>query len=127
MGLYHFTSREHLPAILNSGLVLPSESNIHPSIERAGPDVVWLTDTESSGLGHGLAGSATLKGAVRIEVDVPAIRWLEWEWTAHMAGWWREAIVRAGGGDEAAAHWYVWPAPIRRSRWLAVDVVSVEE
>lgn len=124
MSLYHFTSGAHWIHIAGDGVLHPSESNIDPATPHAGPPVVWLTDTPTADLGHGLDGSDVDKTSVRIEVDVPAIRWVDWEWTARMPNWWRDVMVRAGGGTEAAAHWWVWPARIPRSRWVDVEDYS---
>lgn len=122
MSLYHFTSATHWPHIDAAGFLHPSESNISPTQLHAGPDVVWLTDTPTADLGHGLAGSAVDKTEVRIEVDIPAIKWLDWEWTARMPEWWRETMIKTGGGIEAAEHWLVWPGRIQRYCWLSVEL-----
>lgn len=125
---YHFTSVEHWIDIQQTGLIYPTESNVgsplqglEPSGVRLGPDVVWLLDGPDLGdAGHGLTGSIHDKTAVCIEVDVPAIRWLDWEFTAKMNPAWRSITIKTGGGDDAAARWYVWPAAIPRQRWHRV-------
>lgn len=124
MTLYHFTSRYHWKVIERAAVILPGDSNLSPVDPTVGPAVVWLTDTPTTDLGHGLGGSAVDKTEVRIEVDVPAIRWLDWSPAASMDQRWRDIIIKTGGGMDAAEHWWVWPAPIRASRW--VDVVLRE-
>jgi len=117
---YHFTSETHLPLILRSGVIMPTESNVSFSREHGGPRVVWLLDSPELGeLSHGLH-SVVDKTAVTIEVDVPAIRWRDWEFAARMEPRWRQSFIDAGGGDEAADRWFILPAPIRESRWVTI-------
>lgn len=118
MTFYHYTSIERLPKIIESGMILPTESNVDMLKEHVGPDVVWLLDGPMDGASHGLTGSIYDKRAAFIEVDVPAIRWTDWTWTLAMNATWRDALVREGGGPDAAARWYVWPAMIHRRRWV---------
>jgi hypothetical protein len=135
--LYHFTSRYHLGLIEREGGILPTESNIGSPVshllpygDHVGPDVVWLLDTpDPFEYGHGLAdmeGEIKLahdKREVRITVDVAPIKWSEWEPAMQMNRKWRERFIASGGGPEAAEHWYVFPAPIRRRLWLSVEPV----
>ena len=124
MSFFHFTSKLHLPLILEAGILRVTESNISPYKTHEGPDVVWLLDEKAGqperGM-HGLIGDND-KTAVRFEVDVPAIRWLDWEPVRNMEDWWLKTLIRAGGGDEAAEHWYVWPVGILRKRWIGIEV-----
>jgi hypothetical protein len=126
MRLYHFTSRFHLDSILRDGVITTTESNVgspipflRPYGTHVGPDVVWLLDLPDAGHTHGLGHEKT---EVRIAVEVPAIRWLDWPHTAQMNPKWFARLVKTGGGIEAAAHWYVFPAPIRASSWEAIHV-----
>lgn len=130
MTFFHYTSREHFDVIVHAGVIFPTESNVGgvlpwepPYGERVGPDVVWLLDSSDPfAFNHGLAPdrfNGLNKRAIRIEVDVPAIRWLDWEPAQQMHPSWRQTLVDIAGGEEAAEHWYVWPAAIRRSRWVA--------
>lgn len=140
MRLHHFTSRQHLPSILEDGLLRPTESNVgtlypvagFPSGLHAGPEVVWLLDSETVDHGHGLVlpqmpGVAhdVDKTEVRITVDVPAIRWLDWEWADRMEPRWRAVMTESAGGIEAVQHWYVLPAPIRRTRWREIAIRDI--
>lgn len=124
---YHFTSKAHLPYIVWDGVILPSESNVgspvptlEPSGVGVGPDVVWLLDVPDVEFNHGLYAEKTGKNEVRFEVDVPAIRWLDWAPASQMNPAWRELFVRSAGGEEAASHWYVFPAKIAKEHWLGV-------
>lgn len=134
MTYFHFTHIGHLPRILAAGMLLPTESNvgsptsIYPPVGMGvGPDVVWLMDTPEVGdasgdMHHGLYPE---KRRVRIEVDVKAIRWRDWSFTAQMHPEWRETLVNAAGGWEVAEHWFILPAPIRRKRWVSIhDMVE---
>lgn len=126
MTFFHYTSAERLPVIIESGMILPSESNVDPYHEHVGPDVVWLLDRQigTSHLTHGLDGSMYDKRSAFIEVDVPAIWWLSWEWTWKMKPEWRDVMITSGGGPTAAAQWYVWPASISRRRWIRTEVIT---
>jgi hypothetical protein len=136
MTYYHLTSERHLKGIERDGVIRPSESNVgspvpawQPYGTHVGPDVVWLLNTPVLEFNHGLttaAGSDLVsafdKTAVAIEVNVPAMRWLDWAYSSQMHPAWRKAFIQAGGGDEAATHWYVWPRTIRRSRWVSMVI-----
>lgn len=120
MTFYHFTSTAHLPLILRTGVIMPTESNLSFFEEDAGPRAVWLLDEPEfdwDAVSHGLSREKT---AVRIEVDVPAIRWLDWAPAVPRSPqemFTRERLIEVGGGPDAAAHWHVFPAPIRARRW----------
>lgn len=114
--MYHFTSSHHLPVILNSGYLKLCDSNV--DIIQPDRSVVWLTDLpEVEPNSHGLGAQKT---AVRITVDVPGIQWLKWAPTAYMDPNWRHHVIEGGGGEEAAEHWFIHPAPIKASRWTEI-------
>lgn len=119
MTFYHYTSLHHLPKIQADGVITTTESNFSLYTAHAGPAVVWLTDLPDLGeTSHGLEGSFYDKKQVRIEVRVPAIRWLDWEPAlTGMDKQSRAILIDTGGGMTAAGHWYIWPAPIRANRW----------
>lgn len=132
MLLYHFTSPLHLERILSSGRLRTTESNVgapwregpYLSGSGAAPDVVWLMDLADPGEAHhGLGGSVMDKKGARITVETRfAIHWADWEPTQWMSPRWREAFLARAGGEEAAEHWYVVPADIRKSLWREVAV-----
>lgn len=136
MSFFHFTHIGHLNSIILEGRLRVTESNIGapyavpqgPSGLDAGPRVVWLTDLDALPLDedtHPLyLGLYPEKRRIRFEVDVPAIRWLDWAPAARMDPDWRETFVRSAGGPDVVEHWYVFPAPVREPRWVSVrDVV----
>lgn len=134
--LYHFTSEAHLPGILESRAILPTESNIgspnpdwQPYGQNVGPRVVWLLDEPELSAGHGLVIDALPRGgmldktAVRFTVEISyrmAPRWKSWAPAHRMHREWRDLFVRIGGGEEAAEAWVVFPGAIRSTRWVAV-------
>lgn len=124
MILYHFTSLYHLPKIEADGVIRPTESNFSRTTPNAGPPVVWLTDLPDMGdVSHGLEGSLYDKKQVRIAVNVPAIRWLDWPPAlSKMPGDVRDSLIHWGGGMEAAVHWFVLPGRIPASRWGDIHI-----
>lgn len=115
MILRHWTAAARIPLILNAG-IRPTESNISLHQQHAGPYVVWLLPPDADpgqGNTHGLSSQ---KRTGWVDVRVPAIRWEEWEPAQAMDPEWRRIMILAGGGPEAAALWYVWPAVIRTNR-----------
>lgn len=126
---WHLTSNVHAAMILGDGRIRTAESNIgspHPDLRpygtNYGPKVVWLLDTLRPDVvqnDKGLDNAYVDKKTHAFGVDVPAIKWTDWEWTTKMNPEWRDAFVRAGGGEEAAEHWYVFPAPILSRNWFA--------
>jgi hypothetical protein len=92
--------------------------------QHAGPDVVWLMPPDvdpGQDEEHGLSDGKRMGW---IDVDVPAIRWRDWEWTAKMKHGWKATLIRIAGGDEFADQWYVFPAPIRADRFVGHGVVE---
>jgi hypothetical protein len=124
MILRHWTYAQRVPKILREGIIHPTESNVSFTKAHAGPDVVWLLPPDvdpGAGEEHGLSLG---KRTGWIDVDVPAIRWRDWEWTARMKPSWVESLVSAAGGDEFADQWYVWPAPIRAARFVGHGTIK---
>lgn len=132
MILYHFTSPLHLPVIQDTGYIDTTESNLHPTIERYGPDCAWFLDQPELGSAdHGLTASSLSswldKTKVRITVDVPdtwAVYWLGWAEAQGISQHWLKALLGGTtGGREAAERWVVTFRTVPRSRWVAVDMV----
>lgn len=127
MILYHFTSLHHLPAILRLGILTTTESNVSPMRAHAGPDVVWLTKDEDPAAGDLEWASLSVwdKTEVRFTVDLNrrnAKEWLSWSTERGMKKYWRDALIKTGGGMHAARGWYVATRPILQSEWKAVHV-----
>ena len=136
--LYHFTSEHHLPSIVADGVLRTTDPNLFATgpatfmdtktgevITVGGPilgqPVVWFFDTPTVPSGdHGLDGS-TGKNALRVTVVVDDGRlWLDWvKVRRHDPGWVR-LVVRTGGGERCARHWYVVPRPVTRAEWVEV-------
>ena len=127
--LYHYTSTLHLPHIVEAGFLKTTESNVSITREHAGPDVVWALDTDwmpGGNLPHGLW---PVKTQIRFKflATKRAIRWRDWEWTAKMDPDWQETMITAGGGDEAADHWWVVTRPVLAKQWLSVEYNDPED
>jgi hypothetical protein len=124
MILAHYTSPLHAPAILDEGLLRPSESNVSMMVPHQGPDVVWLTSDLEASLSDDIEhGVHAFKRQVQFTVDVPealAVKWTDWQHTAMMDPEWRSIMVATGGGPEKAGTWYVVPVPIRKRYWVSV-------
>ena len=122
---YHLTDPVYrAQSILRDGVIRTTESNVgsptpkrQPYGEHVGPDVVWLLDELPATLEHMHHGLNVEKQGYVFEVNVPAIRWLDWTWAAAMNPDWRADLIASGGGMEDAEHWYVFPAPIKRPLW----------
>lgn len=70
-GLYHYTSKVHLPFILNSGYLKLTRGILEDQ-------VVWLT-TSNESLGNGLEGSCVDKTEIRfILKDMHVISWKDY-------------------------------------------------
>ena len=130
MILYHYTSKLHLPFILETGFLKPVESNYREDQPHAAPDVVWLTTDRTPCFNdHGLYPAKT---EVQILIDLARpIRWRNWRWHPRDREWLTKLETAAGAGDAArgrrlASTWYVWPAPIFRRRWRALIVDDLE-
>lgn len=129
MTFYHFTHPLHLPKILSDGFLKTVESNIDYRESHVGPAVVWLLDEAEPDWGDldGQHGLYPDKRLIRFEVDVPAIKWTDWFYTDQMDPKWKAGFVKSGGGEEAAEHWYVFPARIPAKRWVSVTDLSTGE
>lgn len=110
----HWTAAVRVESILAEG-IRPTDSML-TSAGDGGVRVVWLLPTDvdpGNGNEHGLI---PVKRTGWVDVEVGALRWLDWLPAQSMSRPWREAVIRSGGGPEAAALWYVWPGPIPPTR-----------
>jgi len=127
MRLYHFTAPYHdghLGAILSDGAIGTTESNVSRTIERRGPDVVWLTDNPDPAVHGGWSAGMTpysfLKTWGRITVEVPfedVLRWAAFVKKHRMPVDWARQLASVGGSGT----WYVAPNPIDRAAWVCVE------
>ena len=133
MKLYHFTSRHHLPRILEAGFLRPTESNITWHAENVAPDVVWLYDTDDIRPSRMLIGSRRLddgstlhdvdKSEVCIEVEVDdAERWEPWAVRHGINRRWRKGLIAAGDGRHGS--WWVVERLIFKSEWVSVGATD---
>lgn len=129
--LYHFTSVLHLPAIVASRALIRTESNIGIDRPHAGPDCVWFVNTPDLGnFNLGVADQIGEKTAVRFTVAVPeylALPWVEWAVGLGIDDRMLRAVIKAGGGPEAAAQWRIVLRPVRVDRWVRVDRTDTGE
>jgi|SRR5215467_5861362 len=137
MRLYHFTCREHLPAIYEAGHLKVTESNISDTREHKGPDVVWPTDDPDPARSLGgwafamkvdSAGRRTpvSKTTVRFTVEVPdheAHHWPTWARQQGIRNMWYRELARHGGDPE---HWWVVARPIPSHEWVEVGVEALD-
>lgn len=124
--LYHFTSVAHLQRILESGYLKTVESNVSFKREHAGPDVVWLTTSQTADAGHGLQGSSVDKTAIRftVEVDKRSVhKWKEWAKARGSSQETMAILARSGG----SASWRVVTAPIPLENWVEVRNMATGE
>lgn len=116
--LYHYTSMMHLQAIVESGHLRLTDSNI--SMTGRGPGVVWLTTTETEE-GNGLYG----KGQVRIVVrtaGLPIFHWPTWSFEQGIEPVWYDALASSSGGDPEA--WWVCTQEIPVYRDTPIEVMQ---
>lgn len=124
MTFRHWTAAVRVPEIVEGGIIWPTDSMLHP-VHHVPPSVVWLLPSGTDpGAGHD-NGLYDAKRTGWIDVNVPAIRWLDWSPTLRMNPAWKAAMIEAGGGIECAAHWYVWPAAIRAPRFVDHGTIEV--
>lgn len=125
MILYHFTSIERWGLIERSGMIRTTESNVSPTREHAGPDVVWLTDEDEPDA-DALAirtVDGTDKTAVRITVDLDdsaVVWWPDFASAHEFNRRWRRALER--GHDPES--WWVTMRPIPLAEVVAIEMAE---
>ncbi len=131
--LYHFTNWVHYAEIASSGVILTTESNIgsgdpelQPYGEHLGPDVVWLTDSQS-GEGCALDYCPAVMAELQSEMDLPAAaldkrnvrltcelpdeewhHWPEWAGVHGINPHWQRIVER----DQRPWSWWVIERPV---------------
>lgn len=123
--LFHYTHPLHLSSIVVERALWTTESNISIETPNYGPDVVWALGPDhefplDAELPHGLLADKMLARVV-FQTPERAVKWLDWEWTAKMDPVWREALLNAAGGEEAAKDWWVVDHPVLARHWAAVE------
>lgn len=140
--LYHYTCLEHLPRILESGLLKTTESNLSVVRSHAGPDVVWLTTDPDCKHGHGIGNNDEYaaknarsigieptpemmekwdKTRIRFTIRLPNThvhKWQEWSRKYSIDPTWRKAFIKAANGGVNT--WRVVEHPILQDRWVEI-------
>lgn len=138
MQLYHYTARNRLPLILDTGL---SKGDV-PLTDVLSHNAVWLTtDLDPSEHGLGTAGPLTAqerllmyqmtgemphpnakwdnKREVRIKVEIPdSDKSLKYwpEWSKRLPAKWRTAMNNSGGGTRKARTWWIYFGTLESER-----------
>jgi hypothetical protein len=131
--LYHFTSRYHLPFILQSGYLDITESNY--SFTKAGLyPVVWLTedyeiDEVKNGLSFGEAGEVS-KAEIRFSIPMQPHfeRWSTWSrYTRKMKQIDWMTLVTSIGAGETHRQWWVSEKTIPLSEVAKIENTKTGE
>lgn len=112
--LFHYTAptTSHLGSILADGRIRTTEFSF--AHEHAGPDVVWLTDSDSPEEQEWVTATSPLKRLAVLVVELDLAR------VHHWPDWFRARGVddamhsdsASGGGDPS--HWWISTTPIQR-------------
>ena len=148
MIFYHYTSREHLAAIMRTSL---SRGDVPLTPFGEGLNGVWLT-TDPTEQGHGLSENRELtdsereaylrwkgvsipEGArfqnrreVRIKIKLPINhinlkRWFTWS-ASRVDPIFREMLIQSGGGKSKAKTWYVYFGSVEPYEFLTVEFLD---
>ncbi len=131
MIFYHYTCVEHLEKIIDDGFLKTSESNVSPSEEHAGPDVVWLLKKPLTGqVPEMLTGRAEISGRpfgidksrICITVDLPPteVQRADKFWKKHkVEQWWADRLSSLGGKSKVK-DWYVILRNIPSEEWVEI-------
>lgn len=133
MKLYHYTHLRHWDSILAGGAILAkADSNLHPTIEHHGPDVIWFTTEEQLTADHGLKHPLIHlaphedKRRIRIAVDIPktwVFKWIPWAKQRGIPDYWLKALLKVGGGPT----WRVTRRNVASEHWVEVWDLLTEE
>lgn len=129
--LYHFTSPMHLTAILQSGRLALSDSNLN--IKSGGCGVVWLTSSPAPE-NHGLR----FDDAIPAELDKTKIRitlryqtsfkqWDEWSEKKGMDKGYKEVLIGTAHAEETYKTWYVSEREIPLEDILKIENLATGE
>lgn len=109
--LYHFTSPMGLSAILHSGQITLTESNLNIREENCG--VVWLTSSPEA-MNHGLKFNNSIpaeydKTSIRITLPIKELYkpWDEWSSSKGMDSGYKEILISSANAGETYKTWYV--------------------
>ena len=131
MIFFHYTCIEHLEKIIDVGFLKTSESNVSPSEEHAGPDVVWLLKKPFRGqVPEMLTGRAEISGRplgidksrICITVDLPPteVHRADKFWKKHkVEQWWADRLSSLGGKSKVK-DWYVILRNIPSEEWVEI-------
>lgn len=129
--LYHFTSPIHLSAILQSGYLALSESNLNIGEGNCG--VVWLT-TSPDPINHGLKFDDAIfaefdKTRIRITVRYkPSFKlWDEWSDKKGMDNAYKEIIIATAHAEETYKTWYISERKISFDDILKIENLATGE
>ena len=129
--LYHFTSPIGLSAILRSGHIALTESNLN--IREGNCGVVWLTSTpdpKNHGLRFADAIPAELdKTSIRISLPYkkPFKNWDEWSDAKGMDEGYKEVLIAVANAEETYMTWYISEAEIPIDDFLKVENMATGE
>jgi hypothetical protein len=115
--VYHYTAGFHLQAIMDSGVIRTTESNIQWT--GAGPPVVWLSDADGSRFDWAAGGA---KGEIRFLIvtqGLPIYYWPVWSRSQGIEEDWYHALAVSGGDPDS---WWVCTSPIPDDSWWDVEV-----
>lgn len=128
MNLYHYTSSQRLPLILDEMCLKPMENNVSFQEFHAGPDVILLTADEKATPGHALDMAYHDGTEWRFTVTAHRNEVYNWKESAKRLGRSAETIqtlITAGGEDYK--FFYVSELTIPATQWLEIRNVQTGE
>ena len=129
--LYHFTSLFGLTAILRSGCIALTESNLNIGEGNCG--VIWLTSSPSP-INHGLKFDDTVpaehdKTSIRITLPYKQEfrQWNEWSGSKGMDSAYKEALIASAHAEETYKTWYISESTISIRDIIKIDNLATGE